>query len=368
MLPAVRSLTGPSRSGAAPAPAHCDRTANDADSLESAFDAAAGTETICLAPGYYGTFKGGVKDHTVVVRSRQGTSARLALDFDPAANVRVSDVTITSARIAGPSHDVAITHSRFTGLAFVDASEMTDAHILLDANRHVDVDTCTSCYQGRVEVDGDSGRPSGVVISHSLFSGGDSDGIRAGARGLQIVGNEITGLRDQDPFHTDPIQIYGGKQVVIRGNYIHDNDVSAGIMMADGGNGNLVEDNVIAGSGQTWAITWLSDDGSIIRHNTFPDGSCDFDRRCGTINLGSKPGLPAGRGTVITDNVIGGIASDGAQFEADHNLTRDAAPGEGNVTGVPTYAGPPSTFAGHRLAAGSPGSGAASDGRNPGIR
>ena len=46
---------------------------------------------------------------------------------------------------------------------------------------------------------------------------------------------------------------------MIRGNYFHDNDVSAQIMMADGGGNNVVEDNVIAGTGYTWAITWLSD-------------------------------------------------------------------------------------------------------------
>lgn len=367
---AVLLVTGVGRSSSAPVkvPPRCDRAAADADSLKSSFDAAAPGEIICLQPGDYGTFEAGSKPGPVTVRSESGATARMALSFDSVSNVRITSVTVTSARITGRSRDVMVDHSRFTGLAFIDAGEMEDANIRLRANRHVDIDTCASCFQGRVQVDGDSGRPSGVEVSDSLFAGGNSDGIRAGTRGLQVLRNEFTGLYSSAELHTDPIQIYGGKQIVIRGNFIHDNDVSAGIMMADGGEGNVVEDNVISGPGQTWAMTWNSDDGSIIRHNTFADGECDFDKRCGTVSLGSKAGASPGRGTVIRDNVLGGVGAEGATFEADHNLSRDPLPGAFNIIGLPTYAASPSSYSGHRLAAGSLGSGSASDGRNPGIR
>ena len=159
-------------------------------------------------------------------------------------------------------------------------------------------------------------------------------------------------MRDKDPFHTDPIQIYGGKRVVIRGNYFHDNEVSAAIMMADGGERNLVEDNVVAAGGQTWAMTWYSDNGSIIRHNTFADGKCDFGQPCGIINIGAKPVEPPGRGTVIRDNVLGGISDGGGDedptFIAHHNLSRGRPiPGEGNITGLPTYVDPGRGYRGY---------------------
>ena len=214
---------------------------------------------------------------------------------------------------------------------------------------------------------GDSGKPSGVTIRNSLFSGGNSDGVRADANGVKIVGNEFRDMRDEGPFHTDPIQIYGGKRVVIRGNYFHDNEVSAAIMMADGGERNLVEHNVVAAGGLTWAMTWLSDDRSVIRHNTFADGACDFNIRCGVINIGAKASDPPGRGTIIRDNVLGGISNGGSEFAADHNLSPVVIPGVRNMRGLPTYVAPRSRYDDHRLARDSLGVGAASDGSDVGI-
>jgi hypothetical protein len=88
--------------------------------------------------------------------------------------------------------------------------------------------------------------------------------------------------------------------------------------------------------------------------------------RCGTINLGP----PSGRPTVIRDNVLTGIGYDGPPggFVADHNLTALPTPGIANVTGAPAFVGPTTTYAGHRLQAGSPGTGDASDGLDRGIR
>ena len=347
----------------------CDHKAADGDELASAFADASAGETVCLASGDFGSFSGGVKTGMVVVQPEPGAEPRLAIAFEGVANVWIDGVTVTEASIGGASRNVTISNSRFTGLAVVHADQMTDARILLDANLHAGIDTCLECFQGRVHVEGDSGSRSGVKIANSLFKGGNSDGVRADANGVEIVGNEFTGLKDQDPLHTDPIQIYGGTNVVIRGNFIHDNDVSAGIMMADGGRGNLVEGNVISGTESTWAMTWYSDDGSVIRHNTFVDGACRFNQPCGVINIGAKEGDRPGRPTVIRDNVLGGVGGDeSSAFRADHNLSRDPLPGRGNVQGLPAYAGPTDTRAGHRLAPRSPGERAASDGSDPGIR
>jgi hypothetical protein len=350
----------------------CDRTASSAAALTREFGAARPGETICLASGRYGIFRAGSKSGVVTLRPRPGATARMALDFDPAVNVRVDGVTVTGADIRGRSRNLTIANSKFTGIAVVNVDEMANANVVFDRNTHADIDTCATCFQGRLHVEGDSGRPSGVVIANSVFSGGNSDGVRADANGIEIRGNEFFGLRDQDPFHTDPIQIYGGTRIEIRGNYFHDNDVSAAIMMPDGGAHNVVENNVIAAGGYTWALTWYSDNGSIIRHNTMADGACSFSKRCGIVNIAARAGAPPGQGTIIRDNVIGGIAYSGgdagSSFTAEHNLSRLRIPGSGNITGLPRYVGPPTRYGGYRLAPGSPGRGEASDGTDIGIR
>ena len=302
-------------------------------SREELVDARKG-DTICLAAGNYGTFRGAAKPGMVTIRPKPGARARMALDLDGAMNLRIEKMTIPSATIRGAARNITIADSRFTGITVVNADQMADAGILFDGNTHSNIDTCKTCFQGRLTVEGDSGKPSGVTIRDSLFSGGNSDGVRADANGVNVIGNEFRNLRDQDPFHTDPIQIYGGKRVVIRGNYFHDNEVSAAIMMANGGKKNLVEDDVVAAGGQTWAMTWISDDGSIIRHNTFADGACDFGQRCGVINLGAVDSPPPGRPTIIRNNVLGGISNDGnggeAAFVAQHNLSAEPITGSGN--------------------------------------
>jgi parallel beta helix pectate lyase-like protein len=340
----------------------CARRASTVESLGREYAAASPGETVCLASGRYGTFYGGKKQGgPVAIRAQRGAKVSMALDLDSTVNLRLEDLTITTAQIRGTSRNITIAHSRFTGLAIVHADLMENANIVFDHNVHADVDTCTSCFQGRLHIDGNTGRPAGVVIKNSVFSGGDSDGVRADADGIKVLDNRFVGFRDRDPFHTDPIQLYGGTHVTIRGNYFHDNNVSAQIMMADGGAHNVVEDNVVSGGGYTWAITWFSDNSSIIRHNTFAVGQCDAGVRCGMLNLGAKASDPAGHGTIIRDNVMGGISNHGeaklSGYRADHNFT-----------GAPTFRGPLGTFSGYRLASHSSGTGHASDGKDPGIR
>jgi Right handed beta helix region len=353
-------------------PASCARTAHDGQSLANAYAAATPGQTVCLASGGYGKFIAGRKPGLVGIRAQRGARVTMALEFDSVVDLHIDGVIVTSALIEGASRNITIAHSHFTGLAVVLTDQMVNANIRFDHNVHANVNTCTSCYAGRLHIEGTSKQPAGLVVSNSVFSGGDSDGVRADANGIKVIDNEFFGFVDRAPFHTDPIQIYGGTNVLIRGNYFHDNSVSAQIMMADGGSHNLVEDNVISPGGYTWAITWFSDDGSIIQHNTFADGQCNDGVRCGMLNLGAKAQDPAGRGTVIRDNVLGGIGNHGeakdSAFTADHNLTEAATPGAHNLRGTPRFRGPLRTFAGYRLAPGSPGAHDAPDGTNLGIR
>jgi hypothetical protein len=254
--------------------------------------------------------------------------------------------------------------------------------IVLSRNTHNNIPGATDDYTSRVHLDA-----PGVVVKNSLFSGGSSDGVRVGdAPNTRIIGNEFTAFVNVDPLHTDPIQFYGnGAGTVIRRNWFHDMvDISAIIMMADGGGPVLIEDNLFGpGGNHAFSLTWYSDDGSVIRHNTFVDDACHYNLRCGIINLGHKPEDDPGRGTVIENNILNAIGRGGngegggrVAFSSHHNLLRKNPIGPGDVRGTPKYREPPESpnvsrvraFRGYRLRRGSRGRGNASDGRDRGIR
>ena len=117
-------------------------------------------------------------------------------------------------------------------------------------------------------------------------------------------------------------------------------------------------------------MTWISDDGSIIRHNTFADGACDFGQRCGVINVGAvdstRPAAatdhPRQRARRHQQRRHGGQAA----FVAQHNLSADPITGSGNLTGLPRYAAPATATTGTAWP-GSLGAGDAPDGSDLGI-
>jgi parallel beta helix pectate lyase-like protein len=360
----------------------CDRTATSSESLSSKFRAAKPGRTVCLADGNYGTFRGGAKRGLVTVRAQPGASASLSLELNGSRNIRIQDVTITGGLITGGTRNVTVAHSRFTGIIVID-QETRRPNIVLDHNTHNNIPGAADDYTSRVHLDA-----PGVVVKNSLFSGGTSDGIRVGnAPHTKILRNEFTAFLDVDPLHSDPIQFYGnGPWTTIRGNWFHDmEEVSAIIMMADGGGPNLIEGNLFGpGGGHAYSLTWYSDDSSIIRHNTFLDDKCNFNLRCGIISLGYKPGDDPGRGTLIEDNILTSIGTSGngegggrSAFSSNHNLLRSQRPiGPGDVRGAPRYVGRLTSpnvarskaFAGYQLRRGSRGRGNASDGTDRGIR
>jgi parallel beta helix pectate lyase-like protein/thrombospondin type 3 repeat protein len=360
----------------------CDRKATSEAGLASEFRAARPGQTVCLASGSYGVFRGGAKRGLVTVRAQPAASPSLSLELDGASNIRLEDLTITEGILSGGTRNVTVARSRFTGILIVD-QDTPHPNIVLDRNTHNDIPGAADDYTSRVHLDA-----PGVVVKNSLFSGGTSDGIRVGdAPDTKILRNEFTAFVDQDPLHTDPIQFYGhGPRTVIRGNWFHHMEsVSALIMMADGGGPNVIEGNLFGpGGNHFFSLTYYSDDGSIIRHNTFVADRCKANLRCGIINLGYKPGDDAGRGTVIEDNVLTSISADGngegggaSAFSSSHNLLRGQRPiGRGDLRGAPRYAGAPlaspdvgraKAFAAYRLARGSRGRGNASDGTDRGI-
>jgi hypothetical protein len=216
-----------------------------------------------------------------------------------------------------------------------------------------------------------------VTVQNSDFIGGCSDGIQAGV-GLNIYSNRfinmLVGNCPNDP-HTDAIQFVGAtgsEGPHIKGNYFENNDQA--LTAFDRIANAVIEDNIfVAGPiGRPWQIEWYSDTNSIIRHNTFLYSTkCGYRMACGQIYLGRKSTDPAGKGTIVIDNIATVISvNDGsAAARIDHNLVRSGA-GDGDVSGSPTFIGgtTPSTWSGFQLAATSLGVNAASDGSNLGSR
>ena len=154
-----------------------------------------------------------------------------------------------------------------------------------------------------------------MTIRDSKFYGGLSDGIQNGSYGTKIIGNEFHDITPGSPegVHADAIQLYGSSHTVIRANYMHDMPEVPFIMAADGTDHELIEDNVVEGSSHGYPyITLFSDDSSIIRHNTFADGSCAFNLPCGILRLGAKDSDDPGHGTVVKDNILSEISTEGS--------------------------------------------------------
>jgi hypothetical protein len=97
-----------------------------------------------------------------------------------------------------------------------------------------------------------------------------------GFDGLLIEGNEISGVQRIDPtVHPDTIQTFapGGSNLVIRGNYFHDNN--AGVLIKDAPvTGLVVENNIFTRTiGDAYALQIHTAPGARIVNNTFWDGA-----------------------------------------------------------------------------------------------
>ncbi len=348
----------------------------DPATLERVFDRAKPGATIALAPGDYGTFRGGMKAGTVTLKAERRGTASMRLDFDPARNIVIDGITLTGAVLADRrTREITVRNSDVPGQVTFRTGELADAAITFARNVHRDWDKCSGCAEGRVWLPESTSRPSGITIRDSEFRGGVSDGIQNGSNGTRIIGNTFHDLEPGgSDVHTDAIQLYGSRNTVIRGNFFY--SVPDAIMAPDGARGELIEDNVIRGdpNGYPYAVTLWSDEGSRIRHNTFADGDCAFNQRCGIVSIGSKSGAPPGRGTVIADNILSMVAVGGGSATVarrSHNLLAHQRPrGPGEIRGRPTYVGgsSPTTYDGFRLARGSRGRGNAGDGLNRGAR
>jgi hypothetical protein len=363
-----------------PPPGGCDLHATPSN-LGTVFGSATAGQTICLASGNYGTFKGGVKSGMVTLQPEDGATPSMALSFSPAQNITLDGLNITDANpIQGtsttPTKNITIRNSTFNGSQIVFRTEnLTNSNILLDHDVFANYVKCSGCYEGRVQVVGSvNTQPDGITVQNSEFYGGDGDGIQNSGNGTRILNNEFHDLYQQanSLAHTDSIQLYGSSRTVIRGNYVH--NASDAIMAADGADHEVIENNVFKVDDNPYSVQLLSDNGSVFRHNTIWGGAtCNFNLQCGVIYLGNKPVDPPSTGTTITDNIVTRLCVCGGS--APQNQTEDynlvattGGTGAHDIRGIPTYVGgsSPTTMAGFALTAVSPGHAAADDGSDMG--
>lgn len=343
-------------------------------------------DTILLASGDYGRVKGAMKPgpERVTLKAADGATPVMSLQFRPARNLTVDGVTVRDAYVSGAqTKNITIRNSLFDGARIVfraESGELANAGILLESNKHLNTNVCSGCWDARVQISGRTSEPTGITIRDSLFQGGDADGIQNGGNGVEIIGNTFRDLFQTgvDDAHTDSLQLYGSRGTVIRRNFFYNVDMG-NPAAPDHADHEVIEDNVVVSAEYPWAMQLLSDNGSIVRHNTFvatsvTGGGCDYSLPCGIVRMGNKEHDPRSIGTVFKDNILSQLAITGSQpsfAETDYNLyTRQKGPGANSVLAQPIYVGGamPDTYDGFRLAAGSPGKGTASDGLDRGVR
>lgn len=340
--------------------------------LSSVFSAAQAGDTVLLASGNYGTFNGSLKSGAVTLKPQSGAGVTMALSLTPASNITVDGVELTNVEVGGgATKNITVRNSDIRGQTTFRTGELQNANILFDRNVHRDWNTCSNCPEGRIWLPENTNQPSGITIQNSELKGGMSDGIQNGSNGTRIINNDFHDIVDggQTGAHIDALQLYGSKNTLIRGNHFY--NVPTAIMAPDGADHETIEDNVIAAgsAGYPFAVRLWSDDGSIIRHNTFVDGSCSFNLRCGILSMSAKDDDDAGHGTIVKDNILGEVSIGRATVvDQTGNLLRDGELRGTDLRGLPSYIGPTTTYGGYALTGTSIGKSNASDGLDRGIR
>ena len=358
----------------------CTRTLDPGADVAKAI-ASAADATICLNAGSYGTVSldGVVRANDVTVRSAAGRTASLDAVINQSSHVVFQSLTIAGLEIdtnqQGGTKNISVKGCTFTGQAVVNVGKNGDAGILFDGNTFDGIGVCADCYEGRLEIISNpwSGTPSGVTISNNHFGNkGESDGIQVGAHGVVIgPGNVFDGIVQANyARHVDAIQLYGQSHTTITGNYFVNDDTH--IMAPDGGDTEIISNNVFVGGSYRPAIQLGSHVDDSFLHNTVIGVDVFINKK---QEVKDKSANAVVRDNVLVDSSFGTTDSGGTPScvgcTFDHNLFDKSgeATGTQNVFGKPLFVGgaKPSTRAGYLLQSTSPGHGAASDGKDMGI-
>jgi len=262
--------------------------------------------------------------------------------------------------ITAGAHDITIRNSAFNDHATFDG--LANSNILLDHNTHNNINSGSGDPNARLGFYWTSSTPSGVTIQNSTMQGGDSDGVHTGTA-VNVLNNRFIEICNSGPNHTDNIQFEGAVGGRIAGNYIngYSCDETQGITSFDSNTHDVLIENNVVDISRPWGIELYADDSSIVRHNTIiwhPDSGCEYQGlQCGQISVTHRTEDPRSVGTQVYDNVATVNTSDSSMGRVDHNQ---------NGSGV-TFVGPMDAWQGYKLAPGSVGKGAASDGHDLGV-
>ena len=189
------------------------------------------------------------------------------------------------------------------------------------------------------------GRSPTIVARHNTFGpGGCSDGVQIGASGITIgPGNYFHDkLQGACAPHVDAIQVVGGNDLIITGNYLVNNTVHLGIY--DGAGNVKVSHNTFDANPGGQALQIGGVQGMHMHHNTF----CDV-----TLGIGTKFANEVHSGWIVENNLF-----DAAEFAASgdqpgcgsdcilrYNLKTNGGTttptGTNTVTGTVSYTGSP---------------------------
>jgi hypothetical protein len=349
----------------------CSQTLSAGANLSSALSLASPGSTICLNSGSYGSvsLSNVTKNPRVTVRSVIGQGATFNLSTTNGANgFTFNSVTLTEWNLSGSStRNITVQNTRFTGQADLSLCGVVNANILIDGSTFINTEVGDNAPEGRLHIAQPACRgssPVGVTVTNSLFENnlsgaGESDGIQVGANGAVIgPGNTFRGIRQANfSRHIDAIQLYGQSNTTITGNYFVNNTAHLGAY--DGGDTETVTNNVFTSG----IVSLKGHRNDVVTHNTFAGTSVIID---------NKPEDPQTSGLLLRDNLFRGsspsIGNGCASCTITHNMFSSGGTGTNNIIGSPTFIGgtTPSTWVGYRLAVGSIGKGAATDGQDMG--
>lgn len=325
----------------------------------SQVSAATTGQTICLATGNYGTWAGTNK--AITIAKQAGATPSINLDFNTGdSDFTVDGMDIGSANIMNGAKNITIRNSDFSDTLLIDG--VANGNILVDSSTFMNQDNNANCSArpARIHLAYGSDAPSGVTVQNSVFDGGNKDGIQTGV-GLTIRSNIFRNIREKsasDCAHTDAIQGVGASNMVVTGNLFHNN--ADGIVEFEESTNWTVTHNACYNIDRGACVTLYSDRNSTVEHNTA--------KGINALELDRKSANRTGSGTIFRNNVGGLSANSGSatSINANNLFSGASAP---NINGSPTFVGGanPTTWAGFKLASGSPGANAGSDGKNVGI-
>jgi Right handed beta helix region len=187
------------------------------------------------------------------------------------------------------------------------------------------------------------GSPNQAPVTHVVIRGNHFDGIAIDAirpanfDHLVIEGNEIEGVVEHGQ-HADAIQtVFGGSDLVVRDNFIHDN-VAQGVFINDGRvTGAVIESNVIVRNRAELALQLFDTVGLTLASNTIWDNELNVILRAGV------------RDAVVTRNlfedmVVEDPATAARDVRQDHNVIGGGwnwgARGPHDLAAHPTFVDP----------------------------